>query len=109
MSSQSNEFQVTLSSNVKGNPRNTPVQYETTLAKSLDISGEWEVARINLSYPHNWLVFDRPIQYLIMSRSNSVLLNTNSKEAHLYLAGRSQLDNWRVTRSSTIKAKHYTI
>ena len=54
MSSQSNEFQVTLPSNVKGNPRNTPVQYEKTLAKSLDLSGEWEVALINLSYPHNW-------------------------------------------------------
>ena len=100
MSSQSNEFQVTLPSNVKGNPRNTSIQYETTLAKSLNLSGEWEVALINLSYRHNWLVFDKPIQYLIMSpsTSNSILLNTNSKEAYLYLAERLQLDNWKVTR-----------
>ena len=28
MLSQSNEFQVTLPSNVNGNPRNTPVQFE---------------------------------------------------------------------------------
>ena len=95
MSSQSNEFQVTLPSNLKGNPRNTPVQYETTLAKSLDLSGEWEVALINLSYPHNWLVFEKPIQYLIISpsTSNPILLKENTKEAHLSLAGRSQLDN----------------
>ena len=95
MSSQRNEFQITLHSNVKRNPRNTPVQYETTLAKSLDLFGEWEVALINLSYPHNWLVFDKPIQYLIMSpsTSNPILLKANTKEAHLSLAGRSQLDN----------------
>ena len=105
MSSQSNEFQVTLPSNVNGNPRNTPVQYETTLAKSLDFTDEWKVGLINLSYPHNWLVFDKPIQYLIMSplTSNPIVLKANIKEAHLSLAGRSQLDNWRVTRSSTIE------
>ena len=69
------------------------------------------MALINLSYPHNWLVFDKPIQYLIMSRStsNSILLNTNSKEAYLYLAGRSQLENWKVTKNSTIEAGNYTI
>ena len=46
-----------------------------------------------------------------MSRftSNSIILKTHSKEAHLYLAGRSQLDNWNVTRSSTIEAGNYTI
>ena len=95
MTSQSNEFQVTLPSNVKANPRNKPVQYETTLAKSLDLTGEWEVALINLSYPHNWLVFDKPIQYLIMSpsTSNPILLRENIKEAHLSLAERSHLDN----------------
>ena len=111
MSSQSNEFQVTLPSNVKGNPRNTPVQYETTLAKSLDLFGKWEVALINLSYLHNWLVFDKPIQYLIMSQStsNPILLKANTKEAHLSLAGRSQLDNWKVNRNSTIEAGNYTI
>ena len=111
MTSQSNEFQVTLPSNLKGNLRNTPVQYETTLAKSRDRSGEWEVVLMNLSYPHNWLVFDKPIQYLIMSPSTSIpiLLRENTKEVHLSLAGRSQLDNWRVTKSSTIKTGNYTI
>ena len=95
MSSESNEFELTLPSNEKRNPRNKPVQYEKTLTKSLDLSGEWEVALINLSYPHNWLVFDKPIQYLYMtpSTSNPILLKANTKEAHLYLAGRSQLDN----------------
>ena len=43
------------------------------------------------------------------STSNPILLQANSQEAHLYLAGRSQLDNWKVTRSSTIEAENYTI
>ena len=107
---QSNKFQVTLPNNVKGNHQNTPVQYETTLAKSLDLSGEWELALINLSYPHNLLVVDKPIKYFMSpSTSNPILLKANIKEAHLSLAGRSTLDNWRVTRSLTIEAGNYTI
>ena len=95
MSSLSDDFQDKLLSNVKGNPRNTPIQYETTLAKPLDLSGEWKVALINLSYIHNWLVFYKPMQYLIMlpSTPNPISLKANTKEAHLSLAGRSQLDN----------------
>ena len=109
--SQSNEFQVTLLSNVKENPQNTHVQYKTTLATSLDLSKKLKVALIDLSYPYNWLVFDKPIQYLIISlfTSNPMLLKANSKEVQLSLAGRLQLDNWRVTRSSTIEANNYSI
>ena len=53
MSSLSDEFQVLLPSNVNGNPRNKPNQYETEFAKPLDLPGEWDVALINISYPHN--------------------------------------------------------
>ena len=53
MSSLSDEFQVLLPSNVKGNPRNKPNLYETDLAKPLDLPGKWDVALINISYPHN--------------------------------------------------------
>ena len=53
MSSLSDEFQVLLPSNVKGNPRNKPNQYETELAKPLDLPNKWDVALINISDPHN--------------------------------------------------------
>ena len=53
MSSISDEFQVLLPSNVKGNPQNKPNLYETELAKPLDLPGKWDVALINISYPHN--------------------------------------------------------
>ena len=66
MSSLSEEFQVLLPSNVKGNPRNKPNQYETELAKPLDLSGEWDVALINISYPHNWTNLVKPYQFFIM-------------------------------------------
>ena len=54
MSSLSDEFEVLLPSNVKGNPRNKPNLYETTLATPLDLLGEWDVPLIHISYPHNW-------------------------------------------------------
>jgi hypothetical protein len=52
--SQRDEFQVTLISNVKSNPNNKPAQFETQLAKPLDLTGDWDVALIEFSYPHNW-------------------------------------------------------
>ena len=55
-----------LQSNVKGNPRNKPNLYETEFAKPLDLFGEWDVALINISYPHNWTNMVKPFQFFIM-------------------------------------------
>jgi len=49
------QFQVTLPSNVKGNDKNKPGFYETTLATPLDLPGDWEVAIMDLSYQHKWV------------------------------------------------------
>ena len=49
------QFLVTLPINAKGNDKNTPGQYETTLATPLDLPGEWEVALIDITYPHSWI------------------------------------------------------
>ena len=59
MSSLSNKFQVCRPSNVKGNPKYKPNLYETELAKLLDLPGAWDVALINISYPHNWNNLDK--------------------------------------------------
>ena len=61
------EFQATLASNVKSNARNKPANFETALAKPLNLPGEWEVALIDLSYPHNWVNLDQPIYFAIMA------------------------------------------
>ena len=61
------EFQVTLASNVKSNARNKPADFETALAKPLDLPGEWEVALIDLSYPHNCLNLDKAIYFAILT------------------------------------------
>ena len=66
MSSLSDEFQVLLPSNVKGNPKNKPNLYETKLAKPLDLLGEWDVALINISYPHNWTNLDKSYQFFLL-------------------------------------------
>ena len=89
MSSLTNEFQVTLPSNVKGHPRNKPVQFETTLAKPLDLPGDWEVALLDISYPHNWLVLNKPLQYLLLEPEvpyDQVTAENNTKAFYLYTA-----------------------
>ena len=54
-----------LPSNVKGNLRNKPNQYETELAKPLDLPGEWGVALINILYPHNQTNLDKSYQFIL--------------------------------------------
>ena len=56
--SQSDQFPVTLPSNVPGNATNTPGAYETTLAVPLELPGTWEVSLIDITYPHTWLDLD---------------------------------------------------
>ena len=50
------EFQLTVPSNSSAVyfPNNHPNQFKTMLPASLNLSAEWEVALIDLQYPHNW-------------------------------------------------------
>ena len=73
MSSLSDEFQVLLPSNVKGNPRNKPNFYKTELAKPLDLPGEWCVALINISYQHNWTNLKKSYQFFLLRRQLDTL------------------------------------
>ena len=57
--SLSDELQVSLPSNVPGNKSNVTGQYETTLARPLDLPGTWEVALIDITYPHSWVNIDK--------------------------------------------------
>ena len=66
MSLENNEIQVYLQSNVKGNPWNKPYLYETELSKPMDLPGKWDVALINISYPHNWKNLDMSYSYYIL-------------------------------------------
>ena len=66
MLSLSDEFEVLLPINEKGNPRNKPSLYETEFAKPLDLPGEWDVALINILYPHNWTNLDKSYQYFLL-------------------------------------------
>ena len=68
MPSLNDEFQVLLPSNVKGNPRNKPNLYETELAKPLELPGEYDVALINISYPHNRTNLDKSYPFFLLRR-----------------------------------------
>ena len=50
------EFQVTLASNVRGpaTARNCLADFDTVLARCLELPNYWEVALIEIFYPHNW-------------------------------------------------------
>ena len=64
------QFQVTLPSNVKGNKKNTAAQYETTLATPLDLPGEWEVALIDITYPHTWINLNKEYHMAVLTTFN---------------------------------------
>ena len=49
------QFLVKLPSNVKGNDKTRPGQYETTLTTPLNLPGEWDVILIDITYPHTWI------------------------------------------------------
>ena len=53
---QSNDFQITLPSNSSNEifPDNKPNSFKTNLAFPLELDGDWEVAIIDIQYPHNW-------------------------------------------------------
>jgi hypothetical protein len=51
---QQTEFQVTLVSIVKSNERNKSAEFETALAKPIELKGSWEVGLMEMAYPHNW-------------------------------------------------------
>ena len=70
-----NEFQLTLPSNasITFSPDNKPANYTTTLPSPISLEGEWEVALIDLQYPHNWMNITKDI-YLIL------LIETSNKE-----------------------------
>ena len=59
MSAVKKEFQVTLPSNVPGPSTNKPGAYETTLASPLELDGTWEVALMDITYPHTWLDLEK--------------------------------------------------
>lgn len=73
--SQGDEFMVSLPSNVKGNDKNKTGEYETTLARPLDLPGTWEVALMDITYPHSWINVDKEFVVGI-----SMFINRNERE-----------------------------
>jgi len=70
-----NELQLTLPSNasITFSPDNKPANYTTTLPSPISLEGEWEVALIDIQYPHNWMNITKDI-YLI------ILIETSNKD-----------------------------
>ena len=105
------EFQAKLASNVKGNARNKPADFETALARPLDLPWVWEVALIDLSFPNNWVNLDKPIYFAILSDStesiNDMLLDNFESKKYQDLnrsiispQGLARMWVWRMSRLS---------
>jgi hypothetical protein len=62
------EFQLTLPSNasITFSPDNKPANYTTTLPSPISLEGEWEVALIDIQYPHNWMNITKDV-YIIFN------------------------------------------
>ena len=116
MSSMSDEFQVLLPSNVKGNPRNKPNQFETELAKPLDLPGEWDVALINISYRHNLTNLDKSYQYFLLRQPIEGVISEFAPEiekdqTNLYdlISKQAQFRGWVIDRAPQIPRGNYDI
>ena len=72
-----NEFQLTLPSkaSITFAPDNKPANYTTTLPSPISLEGEWEVALIDIQYPHNWMNITKDV-YIIF------LFDTTKKETN---------------------------
>ena len=62
-----------------GNVRNKPNQYETKLAKPLDLPGEWDVALIDIAYIHNWTKLNISYEYLILKPKSDANASDEAK------------------------------
>ena len=110
------EFQVTLASNVTSNKRNRPFAFETALAKPLDLPGEWEVALIDLSYPHNWTNLDKTYHVVILTvpveNADDVIeiddVREFEKEIATVLASEQGIPQMQGRRCFNIPAGNYT-
>ena len=119
MSSLSDEFQVMLPNNVKGNPRNKPNLYETELAKPLDLPGDWDVALINISYPYNWPNLDKSHKLFLLRRQldtedelSNFVPNAENNQQDLYdviTKVNVFIKTWEVDRVPQIPRGNYDI
>lgn len=109
------EFQVTLASNVTSNKRNKPAAFETALAKPLDMPGDWEVALIDLSYPHNWTNLDKTYSLLIVTGASEnadeelIVEDAQKQEAAISKAFQAQLPPNMRARVFDIPAGNYKV
>ena len=80
--SLSNQFQVILPSNVPGHDKNKPGQYETTLATPLDLPGDWEVALIDITYPHSWINLNKEYHLAVLT-----IFDENEQDQKQHIGG----------------------
>ena len=76
-----NEFQLTLPSNasITFSPDNKPATYTTTPPTPISLEGEWEVALIDIQYPHNWMNITKDV-YIIF------IFDTTKKETNFVIS-----------------------
>ena len=117
--SLSDEFQVLLPSNVKGNPRNKLNLYQTVLAKPLDLLGEWDVALINITHPHNWTNLYKSYLFFLLRRQfdtedelSNVVPDADKDQQDLYDVITKLnvfIRTWEIDRGAQIPRGNYDI
>lgn len=76
MARTKDDFVVVLpsNSNLDTHPKNRPDEYEVRLFRGVDLQGDWEVALLNIQYPHNWfdVVEKTTIHWMYTSRRTTM-------------------------------------
>ena len=99
--------------------QNKPNLYETELAKPLDLPGEWDVALINISYPHNWTNLVKSYLFFLLRRQ----LDTEAEPSNFVPDAKTDqqdlydeitkvnvfIRTWEVDRGAQIQRGNYDI
>jgi hypothetical protein len=65
---------LTLPSNTTGFPGNTPAKYGVRLPNPVELTGEWEMALVEIQYPHSWdNINDKPTEYSRLTQNSFFL------------------------------------
>jgi hypothetical protein len=76
MSEIKGDFSIVLpsNSNMTTHPGNRPDDYLVRLGKAITLTGDWEVALLNIQYPHNWFdVREKAVIHWVYSKNRIAL------------------------------------
>ena len=110
---RTSDFNVVLpsNSNLSSHPSNTPDDYTVRLNRPISLVGDWEVALINIHYPHNWFDFTKKVKvYWVYVNDHVGLDKVAQSEQHTVITYNESQQSPVITFDShtTVRNSHFT-